>query len=234
MTVLTKRPTSGNASRASSRSTTPARSTPTSPVCFSTLIRPFPRRCTHTYMRVMPATGEIVRCTCDRWSCSVECQKRWSRRMGNALANELQQRPAQYEIRLTCHPHISQGAASAAHSRFFKALRRKEPCEYFAINEWKSGRRHLHAVVRLATPITLRQFRRLIRQLWSQSFPYQPSPHCASIRSQGAFSWYMCKLAEFPPPSFVGRLFSSSRGFLRKPPRSPRRSTSGASTGSPA
>jgi hypothetical protein len=180
------------------------------PILQSTLI--LPRTCRHPFTRV-GAGGESVRYICGRWRCSVECRKRWSRRMCRRLSDELRSRPARFHVRLTCHSRISDRELSRGHSRFWSRLRRATKCEYFAVNEWSSGRRHVHAVVRSVTVFSSA----VVGRLWSLSLPgHVLSHHSGPIRSQDRLAAYILKLAESPPATFAGRLFSTSRGFFHE------------------
>jgi hypothetical protein len=133
--------------------------------------------------------------------------------MARRLIVELQLRPAQDHIRLTCHTQIGDRELSAGQSDFWQRLRRKPAIEYFAINEWHDGQRHVHALARHDGAIDSD----LIGRLWRQVLPgHRLSHSCAPIRDQAAISRYILKLAESPPPTFGGRLYSSSRGFLNE------------------
>jgi len=181
----------------------------TTPIELPTLI--IPRTCRHPYTRLESATGELVRRICGRWRCSVECRERWSQKMGRRLSDELRRRPAHFHVRLSCHARVSDRELSAGHSRFWRRLRKQTKCEYFAMNEWKKGRRHAHAVVRSRVPVSSA----VVGRLWCLSLPGRTvSHHSGQIRNQQAISRYLCKLLELPPATFSGRLYSCSRGFF--------------------
>jgi hypothetical protein len=172
-----------------------------------------PRTCVHPFSAITE-DGEIVRRVCGRWRCSQECCVAWSRGMSRRLIETLRERPATHHVRLTCHHGLPYHCLSRHHSRFFRTLRRRTRCQYFAINHWSDSGRHLHALVRTSTELGPG----LIGELWSQEIP-GGSYHCGPIRDQVAIARYVVRamrdrVLEVPPDSFGGRLFSSSRDFF--------------------
>jgi hypothetical protein len=129
------------------------------------------------------------------------------------LAATLARDPATFELRVSCHSEIDDRLLSAAHSGFLRRLRRKTGCEYFWINEWSIGCRHLHVLARADEEVPSR----LVGEMWRKALPNRNlTYHAAPIRDQLLIATYLAKLEETPPEGFVGRLFSSSRGFLPK------------------
>lgn len=168
------------------------------------------RRCRNPFWRIEPQTGTIVRLRCARSRCSVECRWRWRMKMRKRLFESLNARPIRYEIRLTSKRVTDDKLLSAAHSRFFKSLRRQFALDYWSINEWSRGRRHLHAIIRVPGEIE----HTLVADFWRQAILGEnASSHIGAVRDQIAIATYLTKLEELPPQSFRGRLFNASRSF---------------------
>lgn len=165
--------------------------------------------CCHPYYRCDAGTGKVVRRVCGRWQCSLECRKRWQMRMTWRLHGVLQAHE-HHHVRLKCHRAIPDRLLSAAHSHFFRRLRRQSRTEFFSINEWSHGQRHLHALVRGDVPPGL------VHETWRKLIlPGEPvSSSCTPVRNAMAMCRYVVKIAELPPVTFMGRLYSQSRHFF--------------------
>jgi hypothetical protein len=169
-------------------------------------------RCQHPHTVYDRATDSPIRRVCGRWRCSAECRDLWRTGMCRRLDDALRVRPVTHHLRLSCLEGLPDRLLSHAHSAFFRRLRRSASLDYFRINEWAEGKRHLHAMIRLHDG---RLPTSHIGQLWRKSLPDQTLTHCwEPIADQFALSRYLTKLEELPPPGADVRLHSASRGFF--------------------
>jgi hypothetical protein len=93
-------------------------------------------------------------------------------------------------------------------------------CEYFVMNEWSDGHRHMHILVRAEADVTSP----MIRALWQKTLPgLYFTHHCAPVRCPAALARYIAKdlrdssKKELAPAAFKGRIYSYSRAFFTKP-----------------
>ena len=103
--------------------------------------------------------------------------------------------------------------------RFLRRLRWRG-CEYFALNEWREGRRHHHILVRAGEELT----KAVVKELWQASCPgARVTSYCKPVTSVDGAARYVVKDLQdgskkgVPPEEFGGRLFSYSKGFLAEP-----------------
>ena len=170
-------------------------------------------KCQHPFPCFDPATGRNIRRVCGRWRCSVECRRVWKRRFQSVLISTLNRHPVTHVIRVSCHNPIDDRVLSKAHSDLLRRLRRTTDCDYWAINEWSGGKRHLHALTRAKGDVPSG----LIGELWNRALPGRKLTYYADrVRDQVAIAMYLSKFEEAPPDAFSGRLFSSSREFFPK------------------
>jgi hypothetical protein len=120
---------------------------------------------------------------------------------------------------------ISDREFTLAIGRFLRRLRYRlrrlgSGFEYFAMNEWSEGHRHVHIVVRAGADVTPA----MIRALWEKTLPGVPfTHHCAPVRQPIGLANYLvknlkdCSKKELPPGSFRGRIYTYSRHFFTKP-----------------
>ncbi len=104
--------------------------------------------------------------------------------------------------------------------RFLRRLRRRQGCEYIAVNEWREGQRHHHILVRSEGELTPA----IVAELWRASCPgVRVTSYCKPVRSAEAAARYVVKdlqdgaKKELPPADFGGKLFSYSKHFLAQP-----------------
>jgi hypothetical protein len=167
--------------------------------------------CTHPFHRMDHFAGHSKRMICGRWRCSIECAKRYMSILRSRLHLTLRTHPAQIALRLTVSSAVASRVVSALFSTFFRILRAKVKCEYFAINEWASGHRHLHGMIRSDEEIS----RELVAKIWSSVLDNNVgSQHSDRIRDQVRYAKYVTKMMVVPPPQFKGKLHSYSRGFF--------------------
>jgi hypothetical protein len=119
---------------------------------------------------------------------------------------------------------ISDQALTKAVRRFLLRLRYQlgklgSGCQYFVMNEWSDGHRHVHILVRAEADVTPA----MLRRLWRKTLPGLPfTHHCGPVRSPVAMSNYLVKhlkdssKKELPPQSFQGRIYTYSTAFFTK------------------
>jgi hypothetical protein len=120
---------------------------------------------------------------------------------------------------------ISNRDLSLAISRFLRRLRYRlktlgSGFEYFAVNEWSEGHRHVHVLVRADADLAPQ----LIRAVWTKTLPGMPfTHHCAPVCNPAGMANYVVKnlkdasKKELAPTTFKGRLYSYSRHFFTQP-----------------
>jgi hypothetical protein len=129
------------------------------------------------------------------------------------MVKALLDKPADWQFRVTCHDDIEDLQLTASHGELMRRLRRTTGCEYWVINEWERGRRHLHGLIRGGHGISTS----LVGNLWRAVLPDWDVSHQADeVYDQVAIAKYLTKLRE-EPPWFRGNLYSQSRGFFPKP-----------------
>jgi hypothetical protein len=133
--------------------------------------------------------------------------------------------PPTHEVRVTVLGLISDRDLSLAISSFLRRLRYRlktlgSGLEYFAVNEWSEGNRHVHILVRADADVTPR----LIGALWAKTLPgLLFHHHCAPVRNPGGIANYVVKhlkdgsKKELAPSTFKRRLITYSRRFFTRP-----------------
>ncbi len=199
----------------------------TAPIVLSATrkIAPPFRYCPHLRWIVDAHTGEPIQVPCGRPRCSLECRDRWARKMAACLRQSFQELPPTHEVRVTVLAGISDGELSKAISRFLRRLcyRLRKPglrCQYFAINEWSEGQRHVHILLRVDADVT----RPLVREFWEKTLPRMRfTCHCERVRNPTGIANYIVKhlqddsKKEPAPETFTSRLYSYSRRFFTRP-----------------
>ena len=184
-----------------------------------------PRYCQRRRRKVDAATGKALLVPCGRPRCSLECRDRWARKMAACLRQSFRELPPTHEVRVTVLGLISDRDLSLAISNFLRRLRYRlktlgSGFEYFAVNEWSEGHRHVHVLVRADADLTPQ----LIRALWTKTLAGMPfTHHCAPVRNPAGIANYIVKnlkdasKKELAPTTFSGRLYSYSRRFFTQP-----------------
>jgi len=89
--------------------------------------------------------------------------------MAACLRRSFRERPPTHELRVTVLGMISDRALSLALQKFLRRMRYRlgrlgSDFEYFVVNEWSEGHRHVHVVVRAEADLT----REHVRTLWQK------------------------------------------------------------------
>jgi len=170
-------------------------------------------------------TNQPIFIPCGRPRCSHECRDQWARKLSACLQRSFRDLGPTHEIRVTVLAVICDRRLSLAVSRFLRRLkyalgRVRSGCEYFVVNEWSEGSRHIHILVRVVADLA----REMVRFLWAKTLPgIQFHCHCAVVRSPAAIARYIVKhlkddsKKELAPLTFKGRIYTYSRNFFTRP-----------------
>jgi hypothetical protein len=139
--------------------------------------------------------------------------------MSGALRRSFEVLPPTHFVRVTMLDPMAPKELTRRVRNFLRRLRR-HGCEYFALNEWRQGKRHHHVLVRTAGELT----RTIVVALWRASCQgAKGTSYCQPLRNPDGAARYVAKdlrdrsKKEIPPAEFGGRLFSSSKQFFTKP-----------------
>jgi hypothetical protein len=139
--------------------------------------------------------------------------------MSAALRRSFRALPPTHFVRVSVLEPMRAKELTGCVGRFLRRLRWRG-CEYFALNEWREGRRHHHVLVRTEGVLTSA----VVADLWRASCGgARVTSYCKPVRSVEAAGRYVVKdqrdgrKKELPSADFGGKLFSYSRGFLAAP-----------------
>lgn len=167
--------------------------------------------------------GSVRQLPCGRARCSAECFRKWARTLGACLILSAETYPPSLTVRITPQDPTSYDTWRRFLAKFHATLKRSE-INYFNKLEFGRSGFHNHLLLRCEADFDEVRVRRTLTTL-ADTMEISITTYVARIRCVNAICRYVAKdTSDFrrivpPPPSFRGRTFTYSRGYLAAPMR---------------